>query len=165
MKKISGKVFLKICVVLLIIAGGLAYLFSPKPVLKDPEDKIIIMFLVRTTEDGPHAPYKPVENFDEQAILNVLHEAKQRQTFYNYGAALRDGVEEDLILSVSGGCHAYLGEKSFAYDSDGEFKRWVLDGEQVIRDIIPLIDPEELKGTTLEQKYPEELRDTPLEHK
>lgn len=47
------KFYLKICVSLLIIAGGIVYLFSPKPIVKNPESAEIILVLVRTTDNGP----------------------------------------------------------------------------------------------------------------
>ena len=148
------KFYLKICVVLLIIAGGIVYLFSPKPIVSDTEDAEIGMFLARNA-DETEGLYKFVENFDEQAILDVLHKAKQRQTLYNYQVYLSHQVDIDLIISVHEKEKSYkvhLGSESFVFYSGGDFKHWVLDQEQVLRDVAALIDPEELKGTVLEQK-------------
>lgn len=148
------KFYLKICVVLLIIAGGIVYLFSPKPIVSDTEDAEIGMFLARNA-DETEGPYKFVENFDEQAILDVLHKAKQRQTLYNYQMYLSHHVDIDLIIRVyekEKSYRVYLGSESFVFYSGGDFKHWVLDQEQVLRDVAALIDPEDLKGTVLEQK-------------
>lgn len=148
------KFYLKICVSLLIIAGGIVYLFSPKPIVKNPESAEIILVLVRTTDNGPGVSYKHVENFDERAILNVLHEAKQRQTLYNYQMYLSDQVDIDLIISLNNAnersYEVNLGNESFTFYSGGDFKHWVLDQEQVLRDVAALIDPGELVGTVLE---------------
>ena len=144
---------LKICVPLLIIAGGIVYLFSPKPIVKNPESAEIILVLVRTSDNGPGVSYKHVENFDERAILNVLHEAKQRQTLYNYQMYLSHHVDIDLIIRVyekEKSYRVYLGSESFVFYSGGDFKHWVLDQEQVLRDVAALIDPGELVGTVLE---------------
>ena len=148
------KFYLKILVSLLIIAGGIGYLFSPKPIVSDTEDTWIGMFLARNA-DETEGPYKFVENFDEQAILDVLHKAKQRQTLYNYQMYLSHHVDIDLIIRVYEKEKSYkvhLGSESFVFYSGGDFKHWVLDQEQVLRDVAALIDPEELKGTVLEQK-------------
>lgn len=146
------KFYLKICVVLLIIAGGIVYLFSPKPIVSDTEDAEIGMFLARNA-DETEGPYKFVENFDEQAILDVLHKAKQRQTLYNYQMYLSHHVDIDLIIRVyekEKSYRVYLGSESFVFYSGGDFKHWVLDQEQVLRDVAALIDPGELVGTVLE---------------
>lgn len=147
------KFYLKICVPLLIIAGGIVYLFSPKPIVSDTEDAEIGMFLARNA-DETEGPYKFVENFDERAILNVLHKAKQRQTLYNYQMYLSDQVDIDLIISLNNAnersYEVNLGNESFTFYSGGDFKHWVLDQEQVLRDVAALIDPGELVGTVLE---------------
>lgn len=146
------KFYLKICVSLLIIAGGIVYLFSPKPIVSDTEDAEIGMFLARNA-DETEGPYKFVENFDEQAILDVLHKAKQRQTLYNYQMYLGHHVDIDLIIRVyekEKSYRVYLGSESFVFYSGGDFKHWVLDQEQVLRDVAALIDPGELVGTVLE---------------
>ena len=146
------KFYLKICVSLLIIAGGIVYLFSPKPIVSDTEDAEIGMFLARNA-DETEGLYKFVENFDEQAILDVLHKAKQRQTLYNYQMYLSHHVDIDLIIRVyekEKSYRVYLGSESFVFYSGGDFKHWVLDQEQVLRDVAALIDPGELVGTVLE---------------
>lgn len=137
----------------------IVYWFSPKPIVSDTEDTWISMFLARNA-DETEGLYKFVENFDEQAILNVLHKAKQRQTLYNYQMYLSHQVDIDLIISVhekeksykEKSYNVYLGSESFVFYSGGDFKHWVLDQEQVLRDVAALINPEELKGTVPEQK-------------
>lgn len=71
------KIWLKAGVLAVVVIGGIGYLFSPKPIVSDTEDTWIGMFLARNA-DETEGLYKFVENFDEQAILNVLHKAKQR---------------------------------------------------------------------------------------
>lgn len=146
--------WIKICAVLLISAGGIACLFSPKPIVKNPESAEIISVFVRMADNAPGVSYKHVENFDEWAVLNVLHNAKQRQTLYNYQMYLSDQVDIDLIISLNNenerSCEVNLGNESFTFYSGGDFKHWVLDQEQVLRDIVALMNPEELKGTVLE---------------
>ena len=148
------KIWLKAGVLAVVVIGVIVYWFSPKPIVSDTEDTWISMFLARNA-DETEGLYKFVENFDEQAILDVLHKAKQRQTLYNYQMNLSHQVDIDLIISVHEKEKSYevhLGSESFVFYSGGDFKHWVLDQEQVLRDVAALIDPEELKGTVLEQK-------------
>ena len=85
--------------------------------------------------------------------MDVLHKAKQRQTLYNYQMYLSHHVDIDLIIRVyekEKSYRVYLGSESFTFYSGGDFKHWVLDQEQVLRDVAALIDPGELVGTVLE---------------
>lgn len=144
------KIWLKAGVLVVVVIGVIVYLFSPKPIVQEPENAYITVILVRMADDDG-TPYKHVENFDEQAILNVLHEARQRQTLYNY----LNAADIDLIVSLTEDGKGYevnLGKDSFIFYSKGNFRHRVLGWEEVLNDITALLDPEELKGTVLEQK-------------
>lgn len=144
------KIWLKAGVLAVIVVGVIVYLFSPKPIVRDPKNAYIMVIFVRMADDDG-GPYKHVENFDEQSVLNVLHEARQRQTLYNYP----NSADVDLIVSLTEGgkgCEVNLGNDSFTFYSGGDFIHRVLNQEEMLRDVAALIDPEELKGTVLEKK-------------
>lgn len=148
----AKKLWSKIGVAVVIVIGAIGYLFSPKPIIRDLEHTKIYVVLARNKFEGD-GHYKQIGNLNEAAILEVLCESKQRQTLYNYDTYFQNPVCIDLVIALEENGRLWevnLGNESFVFGEGGSFKRWVLDQEKVMQDIVALIEPQELRGTVLE---------------
>ena len=142
---------------LVCAVSGAVFLFSPKPVVADPENAHISFFHVRDGETGEPL-WIALDEQTEREILQSLQTCEAVLTLYNPDRQMREVMlvvsERDRITTIQlgeneGYCYgSRMPERGIAGLPDAlrnSFQRRIQDPERVQEDILAILDKTEMQ--------------------
>ena len=142
MRKFSTQ--LLVCIgVLFILVLCLIALFSPRPIVANPESAEIFWIQYNPNVGTPNsAPIDiDVENYPEQEILSYFSNCQERRTVTRLrGVALSKVALAFSIVTENGIKNIYLGDVNFSHSGNKMFVNEILDPQETLDELLILMN-------------------------